>query len=141
MAKKEIVTVDEEMMRGIMMKEVPVFGSQEFPNPEKTEKQEARSSGNTVEVASQETKKTYAKKKKKEEPDSYEAIFLINDYTKDRVSVNISRKLFSRIRTFLPVIGPGITLTSYLNNIISEHLETNIDEIDKLYNSNFQKNL
>lgn len=73
--------------------------------------------------------------------ESYPARFLVNDRSRNRVSANISRELFQRIRKFLPVIAPDITLTSYLNNIISEHLETHWAEINELYNSEFEKPL
>lgn len=79
--------------------------------------------------------------KQEERKGSYRDIFLVNDRSKNRVSANISRELFERIRKFLPMIAPDITLTSYLNNVISEHLENHWDEIRELYNSETEKPL
>lgn len=147
MAKKEQVQVDEAMMRGIMMKEVPVFGDGTPLAPEETPVPAAAplpvaESGGTQESQRMEGRKSYVKKKKKEsEPEGYAARFLVNDQSRNRVSANISRELFERIRKFLPVIAPDITLTSYLNNIISEHMESHWDEICELYNSELEKPL
>ena len=69
---------------------------------------------------------------------SYAGKFLVNDRSPHRVSANISRRLFDRIKKFLPVIAPGVTLTSYLNNIIENHLETHQDEINELMARNME---
>jgi hypothetical protein len=146
MAKKEQVQIDEAMMRGIMMKEVPVYTD---GNSSGTKKESppmdvpVGESGERQELSSTERRKpSSGRKKKMDEPgENYSTRFLINDHSKNRVSANISRELFQRIKKFLPVIAPDITLTSYLNNIISEHLESHLDEINELYNSEFEKPL
>jgi hypothetical protein len=138
MAKKEQVQIDEAMMRGIMMKEVPVYTG---GNSSGTEKESSPVESPAVE-ATEKRRYSSGRKKKMDEPGgSYPARFLLNDHSKNRVSANISRELFQRIRKFLPVIAPDITLTSYLNNIISEHLESHLDEINELYNSEVEKPL
>ncbi len=146
MAKKEQVQIDEAMMRGIMMKEVPVYtggnssGPKKEPSPVEVP---AGESGQGQELPSTQGRRpSTGRKKKMDEPgESYPARFLVNDRSRNRVSTNISRELFQRIRKFLPVIAPDITLTSYLNNIISEHLESHWDEINELYNSELEKPL
>lgn len=146
MVKKEQVQIDEAMMRGIMMKEVPVYtggnpsGNQKESSPMKVP---AGESVQRQELSPIERHKpSSGRKKKTDEPgESYPARFLVNDRSKNRVSANISRELFQRIKKFLPVIAPDITLTSYLNNIISEHLESHLDEINELYNSEIEKPL
>ena len=85
--------------------------------------------------------KAVTKSKRPEEPEGYEETFLVDHISKIRISVNINRDLFYRIRTYLPVIAPELAMSSYLNNIITEHIETHLDEINKLYNSNFKKQL
>lgn len=136
----------QSMMPRIMKKEVPVrtdgissgvkqgISSIEIPTGKPGQTQELSSTG---------VRRPSAKRKKKmDKPGkSYTTKFLVNDRSKNRVSANISRELFQRIRKFLPVIAPDTTLTSYLNNIISEHLETHWDEINELYNSEFEKPL
>jgi hypothetical protein len=150
MARKEQVQVDEAMMRGIMMKEVPVYDNGDVtvkedtpvpapatvPDPDKPE-------GSQEIPLRPEGRGPSAKRKKREsEPEEgYAERFLVNDRSRNRVSANISRELFNRIRKYLPVVAPDVTLTSYLNNIISEHIENHRDEIDKLYKREIEKPL
>jgi hypothetical protein len=122
-----------------MKKEVPTYTRDISSGT----KQESSPTEVPVKMAGQAEYRPFAKRKKKmiRPGGSYPARFLLNDHSKNRVSANISRELFQRIRKFLPVIAPDITLTSYLNNIISEHLESHLDEINELYNSEVEKPL
>lgn len=142
MAKKEKVIVDEEMMRGIMMREVPV--SELVREPDKlpaTDSEEPPETDNVTVDAPAVAKKVYTRRKKREEPEGYAERFLIDDRIKNRVSTCISRDVYDRIRKFLPLIAPDVALTSYLNNIVADHLEQHWDEISELYNVELEKPL
>lgn len=144
MAKKEEVIVDEEMIRSMIRGDVPASamrgagqdGSGESgnapPEPPAVVRHDETAAG---------SKRSYAKRKKKEETGSYIEKFCVNDKSRDRVSLKISGELYDRIRRFLPVIAPELNLTSYLNNIISDHLDQNWDEITELYNNEINKPL
>lgn len=127
------------MMRSIMKKEVPVYtrgissGTKQESPPVEIPVGESTQAGCRPSVE--------RKKKMVQSGESYAARFLVNDRSRNRVSANISRELFERIRKFLPVIAPDITLTSYLNNIVSEHMESHLNEITKPYHSEFEKPL
>ena len=148
MSKKEgIVRINEDLMRGIMTGDIPASRLDEalLDEPQLDEpsqkSEEPLSEQKEVPAAESAAAKPAARRKRKEEPEGYESKFLVNQSSKYRITVNISRELFDRIRSFLPMIAPDVTMTSYLNNIVSEHIETHLDEINKLYNSKIKKHL
>ena len=54
----------------------------------------------------------------------------------------ISSQLYDKITGFLPVIaGQGFGITSYINNILTNHLEQYKDDINELYEKKSQKPL
>lgn len=170
MARKEQTPVDEDEVRGIMMRSVPVFDAgapvagapapapvpasaspsvaavveTPVPAPKVTASPSQAPKSNKPdeqqEPPSPENRKPPAKRKKREdEPEgSYAGKFLVNDHNKNRVSANISRKLFDRIKKYLPLIASDVSMTSYLNNIISEHIEAHWDEIRELIAQNVE---
>lgn len=129
------------MIRGIMMREVPVSELDLRPAPPPPEEPHEPKSPESQPAETTVLKKTYVRKKKKEEPDGYAAKFLVNDRNKHRVSTTISRELYDRIKKFLPMIAPDVPMTAYLNNIIADHFERYWDDISDLYNNELEKPL
>ncbi|MEG1612383.1 MAG: DUF3408 domain-containing protein [Alistipes sp.] len=43
------------------------------------------------------------------------------------------------MRRFLTVIAPDVSIASYVNNIISEHLEKHWDEINDMYDQSLNQ--
>lgn len=72
---------------------------------------------------------------------SYRQRFLVNNPIPDRVTTAINREHYETIRRFLRTAAPGIATTSYVNNIIAEHLNRNWKEISELYYSEIKKPL
>ena len=175
MAKREQTSVDEDEVRGIMMRSVPVFDAGapvagapapapvpasaspsaaavvETPvpapkvtaspsqAPKSNKPDEQQEPPHSPPLPSESHKPPTKRKKREEEPEgSYAGKFLVNDHNKNRVSANISRKLFDRIKKYLPVIARDVSMTSYLNNIISEHIEAHWDEIRELIAQNVE---
>lgn len=138
MSKTDEVIVNEDMMRGIMMREVPVSeigNAVIMPDAEKPAQPEEALH---VEPTAPPAKKSYTKKKKKEDDATYEERFLVVEFDNNRVTVNLSRPLFERIRTILPVVAPNVPLACYISNIVADHLEQYRDEINELYTKKFQ---
>ena len=49
----------------------------------------------------------------------------------------LNRKLYDEIKNYLYVIAPEVSISSYISNIIAEHIELNIDEITQMYKERF----
>ena len=54
-----------------------------------------------------------------------------------RIQVYLNRKLYDEIKNYLHVIAPEVSISSYISNIIAEHIELNIDEITQMYKERF----
>lgn len=80
--------------------------------------------------------KDQSRKKRRDTP-SYKRKFLKNTSQGGRIQVYMDRSLYDNIKRFLPVIAPGVSLSSYITNIVSDHVEQYIDEINRRYRKNF----
>lgn len=125
-------------MRSIMLKEVPVYNGGDLSAP-KEESELAATEPEPPDIPEPQRIETRRPNHKRKRADNdYAAKFLVNDHSKNRVSANISRDLFNRIKQYLSLVAPDITLTSYLNNIIAEHLDTHWDQIGELIKRNLK---
>ncbi len=68
---------------------------------------------------------------------SYRRKFLKNNSQGRRVQVYIDRSLHEQIKRFLPAVAPDVCLSSYITNIVEEHFERYIDEINRRYEKSF----
>lgn len=68
---------------------------------------------------------------------SYRRKFLKNNPQGRRVQVYIDRSLHEQIKRFLPAVAPDVSLSSYITNIVEEHFERYIDEINRRYEKSF----
>ena len=104
MAKKQ-VTVNEELLRGIMAGDVPVYG------------------------------KNAPKDVRKDESGSYRRQFLKGGNIQLRQQAYISLENYQFIRRFLSVVAPGVSMSKYIDDILTAHLEQYREEINSLYNN------
>ncbi|MDR1341330.1 MAG: DUF3408 domain-containing protein [Prevotellaceae bacterium] len=79
-------------------------------------------------------------RKKKGEQD-YESVFLQRKAGVPRRQTYISSHLYEKIGRFLPVIASGLSITGYIDNILTHHLEQYRDDINELYEYKSQKPL
>lgn len=137
MAKKKIVEIDEDMLKGIMVSDVPVFGRVSKTSEPEAEPEEV--------VPAAPSNKPHPKRnpyrRKREEPSEYRDKYLVNTPAPARMQTYINRESYTRIRRFLTVIAPDVSITSYVNNILSEHLEKHWDEINDIYDKALNKPL
>lgn len=146
MAKKKIVEIDEEMLKGIMVSDVPVFG-RASKTPELPETEQPKAEPEPAEIAAEATTEPTKKqrtarnpyRRKREESSEYRDKYLVNTPAPARVQTYINRESYTRIRRFLTVIAPDVSLASYVNNIISEHLEKHWDEINDIYDQSLNQ--
>lgn len=144
MAKKKIVEIDEEMLKGIMVSDVPVFGrtskAPELPGMIEPEAGPEPAEVSTVaEPAKKQRTQRNPYRRKKEESSEYRDKYLVNTPAPARVQTYINRESYARIRRFLTVIAPDVSIASYVNNILSEHLEKHWDEINDMYDQSLNQ--
>ena len=145
MAKK-IVEVDEELLKGMMTSDIPLYGRDaeerktvSVPKKEIANGSEGNSAVPFAEKEVTEEPGTRKSRRKKEEPGGYRDSFLINIPSSNRSHVYINREIADSIKRFLPVIAPDMSISGYISNILADHLQRHWDEISELYNDEFHK--
>ena len=132
MTKKK-VEVNEEVLKNIIVGDIPVFG-REKPAEENAEQPETEASPDTESANSSSEKSVSTKpRKRKEETGSYRKRYLVNIPASNRSHVYINREVMDCIRRYLPVIAPGVSVSGYLSNIFMDHIQSHWDEINELY--------
>lgn len=81
--------------------------------------------------------KDRATRKKRYDGANYRRKFLKNNPQRERVQVYIDRNLYENIKHFLPAVAPDVSLSSYITNMVEEHFEQYIDEINRRYEKSF----
>jgi hypothetical protein len=142
MAKRPTVEVDEEYLKEVMAggatfskKEEAAKPSESPPQTEPPVKEEEKE----VVMQPAETKETAKPVRKRKESQDYEAVFLQRKAGVPRRQTYISAHLYEKINSFLPVIANGLSITAYLDNILTHHLEQYRDDINELYERKSQK--
>lgn len=138
MTKKK-VEVNEEVLKDIIVGDIPVFG-REKPAEENAEQPEAPP---VTESANSSSEKVISAKprKKKEETGSYRERYLINIPASNPSHVYINREVAECIKRVLPVIAPDISISGYISNILVYHIQQHWEEINELYNKEYYKPL
>lgn len=140
--------VDEDYLKTVMAGDVPSLKQQKKEPAEErehtVEPEEAEAKKNTGEKEKTEQEirdATESRPRKKREGKSYEAMFLSRRESVQRRQTYISLELYKKIARFLPVIGGELTVPTYIDNILSQHLEQYKDEINELYDKKTEKPL
>ena len=58
-----------------------------------------------------------------------------NSVVKERRQTYVSSENYERVRTLLSVIAPTVSISCYIDNILSAHLEQYRDELNAIYSS------
>jgi hypothetical protein len=132
MAKRPTVEVDEEYLREVMA------GGATFPKKEEATKPPGKEEKET-EIQPVEPKEPMKPVRKRKEAQDYEPVFLQRKAGVPRRQTYISSQLYEKINSFLPVIANGLSITAYLDNILTHHLEQYRDDINELYERKSQK--
>ena len=143
MKKRPTVDVDEEYLKEIMAggvsrpKTEQQTREQEQPAESSGSKQPAEEKAAVLNAESKESGKAVRKKR---ETQDYESLFLERKASTARRQIYVSSRLCDKISSFLPVIaGHQLGITTYINNILSHHLEQYKDDINELYERKSQK--
>ncbi len=137
MAKNKAYEVDEDYLKTVMAGDIPALKRKEKEQPEEPEAENEVASEKETAVR----EPSDSRPRKKREGKSYEAMFLGRRESVQRRQTYISLELYKKIARFLPVIGGELTVPTYIDNILSQHLEQYKDEINELYDKKTEKPL
>ena len=116
--------IDEDFMRELISKGVP--GKLDGGKPDDTP-QEAQAEKPTPH-------------KRRNSPGDYRETYFRKVELTDRQPLYVSRTTHEKLMRIVTVIGGRkVTVSSYVENILTRHFEQYQDEINTLYESNFQK--
>lgn len=135
MAKKQ-VTVNEELLRGIMAGDVPVYGKnapKDVIIDEESVEEDIQEKGD--DTGGHDMKSAVRQKKRKDESGSYRRQFLKGGNIQLRQQAYISLENYQFMRRFLSVVAPGVSMSKYIDDILTAHLEQYREEINSLYNN------
>ncbi len=142
MAKnKKIVEIDEEAIKGMIIGDVPVFGRDNreagSPEPKNNDSDDAERLRNIEPCR----KLIRPQRKTSDEVSLYRERFLVQTPASYRCQTYIDRNVYERIKRFLPVIACDISISSYIGNILNDHLEHHWSQISELYDNEISKPL
>lgn len=78
------------------------------------------------------------KPRRRKEPKDYASVYLRKREPVQKRQTYISSALFTKITKILAVVASDLTVPTFLDNLIENHLEQYRDEINALYNNNFE---
>ena len=133
MAKKQVI-VNEEMIKGIMAGDIPNYGKD---IPEEAiitlgESEQSDCGANNPESAPVE-KSVAKQKKRKDSTDSYRKQFLLGGNVQQRQQAYIGINNYQFIQRFLSVVAPKVSMSKYIDDVLTAHIELYQEEIDSLY--------
>ena len=88
----------------------------------------------------QEEKNKEPAKRKRNNAVDYETVFLQRNELKARQSVYISKEIHEKVSRIVNVLGgKDLSVGGYIDNVLSQHFETYMDEINALYDKKYEK--
>ena len=157
MVKRKEVKIDEEQIRSMMTGDIPDAvlkniwddndtGSQKedckepetesrtgIPAEPDEVKDTGTSAGEEAPISSLTGKNTPGKRKPPLQV--YPEHLFNNSVVKERRQTYVSSENYERVRTLLSVIAPTVSISCYIDNILSAHLEQYRDELNAIYSS------
>ncbi|MDR1717666.1 MAG: DUF3408 domain-containing protein [Prevotella sp.] len=146
MAKRPAIEVDEEYLKEVMAGGAVLPRREKTPPGTKAEQRERTEppveedkDAAARQVEADEPKESAKPARKRKEAGDYEAAFLQRKAGVPRRQTYISASLYEKISSFLPVIAGGLSITGYIDNILTFHLEQYRDDINELYERKSKK--
>ncbi len=123
MSKRE-VTVDEEALKGIMIGDLPVFGRRQVEQSQAPAKRmtASRAEDERLSAPPEATARSAVGQDKGVLPhaNEYRSRYLVPMPSSLRSQTYISKDIYDRIKRFLPVIAPEVSISGYIGNILSD---------------------
>lgn len=141
-SKKKELEIDEGTLMQTMLGDAPALQNGERPLAPSSAMDSPNSPETKQDEAEPEPKHPrrgpYRPRKPKEDS-LYREMFLVNDGGRARVSAYINRDVHEKFKRLLSIIAPEITISSFINNILNQHLEQYRHEISEMYKNEFDK--
>lgn len=137
MAKRPTVEVDEEYLKEMMTGEVPRFKRE--AKRQEVQQEEDDDEKDEERIQPSQAKEPAKPVRRRKEAQDYESLFLARKPSVQRKQTYVSNYILDKINHFLPVIAKQVSITAYIDNILSHHLEQYQDEINDLYDKNYKK--
>ena len=154
MVKRKEVKIDEEQIRDMMTGDIPAvfmeknYGDNAAGSPKEdgkepeTDRSEVSAKPDKVEDSDTSTgeevqspvfrEKTRRKRNGLQE---YPEHLFDNNVVRERRQTYVSSDNYERVRTLLSVVAPTVSISCYIDNILSAHLEQYRDELNAIYSS------
>lgn len=131
------VEVNEDMIKDIMAGDIPVFGKgkQTKSVADRTMSNPAEPDTKTKAEPVLGEKTPSRPKKRKDESNDYRTLYLSPGNVTHRQQTYISQTNYQFLKRFLPVVAPEVSISRYVDNILSLHLEQYKEEIDRIYSN------
>ena len=108
--------------------------------PEPVQAEEKQEGQETVVIPVPEEKPKEPTKRKRSNAVDYETVFLQRNELKARQSVYISKEIHEKVSRIVNVLGgKELSVGGYIDNVLSQHFETYMDEINVLYDKKYEK--
>lgn len=150
MVKRKEVKINEEQIRNIMTGDIPatvmdsLYGDN-TPGSEKDSGSETETVPDKVEApgsgvpdCEEETPSPVIREKvrrKRNGLQEYPGHLFDNNVVRERRQTYVSSDNYERVRTLLSVIAPTVSISCYIDNILTAHLEQYRDELNAIYSS------
>lgn len=153
MVKRKEVKIDEEQIRRVMAGDIPdtalenICDDNDTGSSKEDGKETESRSGipanpdevkNTGTSAGEEATSPVSQatiRRKRNTLQAYPEHLLNNSVVKERRQTYVSSENYERVRTLLSVIAPTVSISCYIDNILSAHLEQYRDELNAIYSS------
>ena len=155
MVKRKEVKIDEEQIRSMMTGDIPdavlknIWDDNDTGSPKEDGKEAETESRAGIPANPDEVKDTDTytgenvpspglreKTRRKRNPlQVYPEHLFNNSVVKERRQTYVSSENYERVRTLLSVIAPTVSISCYIDNILSAHLEQYRDELNAIYSS------
>lgn len=121
--KRKIYNVDEDVFRRVVAGDTSALNELDGKTDENKET----------------TERPTAIKETGTNEEDYKARFLTHRLTGTRRQTYIHDSLYRAIAGILPVIAPEMSVPTFVNNVLSDHLERYGETINRMYNETAQK--
>lgn len=141
MAKRFDAEVDENMIKQMMTDDIPRL------NKEKKDNTVIEPDDSGVEASTDEKDDTdgklpeVVKSRRRKDPKDYPSLFLRKREPTPKRQTYISLPLYNKMVEILAVIASDMTVPTFIDNVISNHLESYRDDINGIYESKTKKPL
>ena len=132
--KRTVYNVDEDVLKRMVAGDTSAMEKIKEEQPEDEEELLQQSEQSEKKEIVVDKKTTFGKKSRTSEYEKYTEQFLKIQLTGSRRQTYIHDSLYRMIIEFLPVVAPDMSVPTFVNNVLSKHLEQYEDIINEMYN-------